>query len=285
MRNIPAAALLALAVLAAEPSSGNPRGEPPEARTPVVFSTLQGMADTIWFGQAEEATEGADGFLGETEFPPIPPLGLFDVRFVNRPGREQEDTPRGLGQGTRADYRHPGGAGADTHAVHFQPGPGGFPALFRWNPEDLWWCDSAVMTGFPGASPRRLNMKKESRLEITQGSVSSFLILVHPGPGSLSRLGSVPAGGTFLLEGGTEDTTGGGERFILRIPREGNVRAELVSSGGHATLILFERRLGGGTYALSLRGAASGFLPGSLVVQWGAEKRSLPAGQKARKGL
>jgi hypothetical protein len=44
------------------------------------------------------ATHGIDLFLGESELPPLPPSGTFDVRLVDPTGRT------GLGQGSRKDY-------------------------------------------------------------------------------------------------------------------------------------------------------------------------------------
>jgi hypothetical protein len=61
---------------------------PPLSRTWLYVADAGTGHDTLWFGFDTTATYGLDLHLCEYEFPPVPPGGVFDVRFVNIPGRE-----------------------------------------------------------------------------------------------------------------------------------------------------------------------------------------------------
>lgn len=74
--------------------------------------------DTLRFGLDPSASDGIDTNLGETELPPIPPSGIFDVRFIGT----NLTPPLQFGQGIKRDYRA-GGAnfvGIKTHQIKFQ---------------------------------------------------------------------------------------------------------------------------------------------------------------------
>ncbi len=68
------------------------------------------------------ATDGIDLALGEEEYPPLPPTGVFDARFV---GDDIGLMPL-LGNGVHKDYRN--GAipftGKKIHEIRYQPGKG-----------------------------------------------------------------------------------------------------------------------------------------------------------------
>jgi len=74
--------------------------------------------DTLRFGLDPSATDGIDAHLGEAELPPVPPSGIFDIRFVGT----NLNPPLQLGQGIKRDYRT-GSAnyvGIKTHQIKFQ---------------------------------------------------------------------------------------------------------------------------------------------------------------------
>lgn len=112
----------------------------PSTRIWILFQGGGDCNDTLWFGTdrglpvGHVATYGLDTALCEYEIAPIPPQGVCDARFVNKPGREGWDTPQGLGMGFQFDYRssHPP---VDTFRIRFQPGDLGYPVTFRWDPQ------------------------------------------------------------------------------------------------------------------------------------------------------
>jgi hypothetical protein len=107
---------------------------PPESRTWIDYTDSVTFNERIWFGFSDSAHYGLDYQLCEFEIPPPPPIGVWDIRFVNIPYRDGWDTPQGLGQGFVQDYRpRSSQAGRDTFLLRFQPGEPGYPVRFRWS--------------------------------------------------------------------------------------------------------------------------------------------------------
>ena len=85
----------------------------------LIITDGAGGTQTIYFGLDSAATDGIDLYLGEASLPPLPPSGIFDVRF-NLPG------------GTDAslkDYRQAGVpdtaySGETIHEIQYQVGSG-----------------------------------------------------------------------------------------------------------------------------------------------------------------
>ena len=85
---------------------------------PLNMEDNQGNSNILTFGLDETATGGIDLTLGEAELPPLPPNGVFDVRFVSN----AEAT---LGEGSLKDIRNASSfpySGTYTHQIKFQPG-------------------------------------------------------------------------------------------------------------------------------------------------------------------
>jgi hypothetical protein len=136
---------LLAAMFLPQPSEAQPC-QPPVTRAWLTVADMQTGPDTLWFGFDSTATYGLDPQLCEFEVPPIPPTGVFDVRFVNIAGHEGQDPPLGLGQGTKVDLRrYIGRTQVDTHRMRSQSSsPPGYPMHFRWSiPGLLAICDSA----------------------------------------------------------------------------------------------------------------------------------------------
>jgi hypothetical protein len=102
---------------------------------PLIISDSE-ETDSLFFGVHPEATFCTDTALGEYPLPPVPPTGVFDVRFVN---------PRGennlcFDQGLKVDLRplmfclpEPCTLQVDTYLVRFQPSLDGERMMFvRW---------------------------------------------------------------------------------------------------------------------------------------------------------
>ena len=85
--------------------TANAQCTPPTMRASIVVTDATTGRDTVWFGHDPAATYGLNTPLCEIELPSAPPTGVFDVRWVNIPGHDGQDTPAGLGQGFSEDYR------------------------------------------------------------------------------------------------------------------------------------------------------------------------------------
>lgn len=81
--------------------------------------------ESVRLGIHPSASNGLDPSLGEFERPPLPPLGILDVRL----------TGPDLGEGTLKDLRPgvPGFVGRHEHRLRFQPGPTGLPVTLDWS--------------------------------------------------------------------------------------------------------------------------------------------------------
>ena len=101
----------------------------PELSFPITVRTDAGSAQVLLLGLDPDATDGIDGALGETEQPPLPPSGIFDVRLIDA------DIPAGdFGQGLVNDYR-PGSAGfsgTKEHEIQIQPETEATQATVSW---------------------------------------------------------------------------------------------------------------------------------------------------------
>lgn len=101
----------------------------PEVKLPLIVTNGPG-SKTLYFGLDPIATNGRDTVLGESELPPAPPTGVFDVRF----------TIQHLGfpptfQGLDKDYRQgdSGSVGAYVHRLKWQLATGQDTIKFAWN--------------------------------------------------------------------------------------------------------------------------------------------------------
>lgn len=87
-----------------------------------------GGTQELRLGLAQTATDSIDAAFGESELPPLPPVGVFDARFIGA------DINVPLGQGVIKDYRA-GAAnftGTKTHEISYQLGAG-TSATISWD--------------------------------------------------------------------------------------------------------------------------------------------------------
>jgi len=86
---------------------------------PFTVTDSNGNTRTLIFGLDPTATSGIDIALGEQEYPPFPPGGAFEARFISMAGQSQ------LGEGTIKDIRNAPSlpfSGTYTYRIKFQAG-------------------------------------------------------------------------------------------------------------------------------------------------------------------
>ena len=95
---------------------------------PIVVSDDAGSSRTLRFGLDPIATDSMDTILGEAEYPPAPPAGIFDARFIG------QDIQIPLGEGTIRDYRKGDGqtVGSMIHELKYQVSSGS-TIIISWN--------------------------------------------------------------------------------------------------------------------------------------------------------
>ncbi len=137
--------------------------------------------DTLLFGYSDSATVGLDPSLCEVEFPPFPPQGVWEARWMNPPGHEGQEPPAGLGQGVKLDFRRRVAvATIDTHRVKFQPNePPGYPVTFKWiRTEVQGICDSCVLVDeFGGVIVPRTRMTVQDSLVVNLSAITQLLMI------------------------------------------------------------------------------------------------------------
>lgn len=157
---------------------------PPSSRTWISIKDNGTGHDTLWFGNGWRGSYGLNTDLCEIELPPGPPTGAFDARFVNIPGRENWDTPAGLGQGFRQDYRSWDFVNRpDTFKIKFQPSDAGFPVIFNWSTSGIFSIsDSAWLQDEFGGIIFRVRMHVTNIYTSVHPALSSALLILWSGP-------------------------------------------------------------------------------------------------------
>ncbi len=121
--------------------------------------------DELLFGQHPLATDGIDSDLGETELPPVPPAGAFDIRFI---------LPVTPAAASLIDYRNDQETEINWE-LKFQPGSSGYPITFNWNPADLPDGSFKLVDPFGGAIVN-IDMKSTGEFVLTNAAVTTLMI-------------------------------------------------------------------------------------------------------------
>jgi hypothetical protein len=136
--------------------------------------------DSLEFGTGEGATDGIDDLFGEYEQPPVPPVGVFDVRW------------RITGtQGVKRDIRDTIG-GSHQQVIYtgqLQEGPGGYPFHLQWNRSELPAGTFTLRDG-PAGFNFMVNMKQQDSLTITNPDVMAFQLVYDMGDVVISTVQS-----------------------------------------------------------------------------------------------
>jgi hypothetical protein len=137
----------------------------------LMLHDAEGTSDSLEYGTGAGATEGIDAVFGEYELPPLPPTGVFDVRW----------RLTGM-QGMRRDIRDTLG-GTHVQEVYtgmLQPGGAGYPFVLRWNSGELPGGTFTLRDG-PAGFNFMVNMKQEDSLTITNPDVITFQLVYELG--------------------------------------------------------------------------------------------------------
>jgi endonuclease/exonuclease/phosphatase family metal-dependent hydrolase len=139
--------------------------------TKIVLRDNGGESDSLEFGTGVGATDGIDALFGEYEQPPVPPIGVLDVRWritgTQGAKRDMRDT---LG-GTRVQVIYTG---------QIQAGAGGYPFVLRWNHLELP-AGTFMLRDGTGGIVFTVNMKQQDSLLITDSDVQVFQVVYNVG--------------------------------------------------------------------------------------------------------
>ena len=253
--------LILVAMFLPQPSEAQPC-QPSVTRAWITVADMQTGPDTLWFGFDSTATYGLDPQLCEFEVPPIPPTGVFDVRFVNIAGHEGQDPPLGLGQGTKFDYRrYIGRTQVDTHRMRSQSSsPPGYPMHFRWSiPGLLAICDSARLIDEFGGMFINIRMDVIDSLWIQAG----ILLLIQYGQKldlmSLhDKSPELPA--RVMLDQNYPNPFNPVTKIRYQLPRQGHVTLKMYDLLGREVATLVDGELLAGEHEVTFdgRGLATG---------------------------
>ncbi|MCX6149091.1 MAG: SBBP repeat-containing protein [Ignavibacteriales bacterium] len=120
------------------------------------------VSQSLTFGKSPIGTDGIDIDLGEAPLPP-PPFG-FDARFHLPTGDD-----------SWKDYRL-----ADNDSIEwlikFQPGNGGYPITFSWNPVQLPSTGSFYLKDLITGTIVNVNMKTDSSYTLTNSGINALKI-------------------------------------------------------------------------------------------------------------
>ncbi|MCX6162218.1 MAG: hypothetical protein NTV87_12905, partial [Ignavibacteriae bacterium] len=132
----------------------------------VINDNNNARSDSLTIGTSAQATNGLDICLGEAQLPPIPPTGIFDIRFVLPVTNPLMDSKK--------DFRN------DTvkniiWKMKFQTSVSGYPVTLNWNnsalPQGSFYLKDEV-TG----TIVNVNMKAQNTCVLTNPGITSLKI-------------------------------------------------------------------------------------------------------------
>ncbi len=132
---------------------------------PVTVTNGTGVSDMVHFGIHPDGTYGLDEQLGEVNLPPLPPLSVFETRFLIT-GYE----------GFALDIRDTSQT-ERIHVLKWQAGSGGYPVTVEWDPEILPAGEFVISDAFGGVFIPPVNMKQNSMITIPADQY--FLTRLH----------------------------------------------------------------------------------------------------------
>lgn len=134
----------------------------------ITVSDAGDISDELTFGQNEEATDGLDQSLGETELPPLPPSGVFDARML---------LPTSPAIGSSIDIRNSSELSSQW-ILKFQPGEGGYPFTISWD-SDLLPAGDFYLKDVVTGSIVNENMKEQNEVIVNNEAINKLKIVYY----------------------------------------------------------------------------------------------------------
>jgi len=122
---------------------------------PIEMKDAGDESGIAYFGISPEATNGIDPQLGEQNLPPIPPVGIYDLRFE-----------LSLFASSVIDVRE-NTSDTKTHHLKWQTGQGGYPVTLTWD-DDLPEGDFIMQDDMGGVFIPPFSMKNQNQLIIPE---------------------------------------------------------------------------------------------------------------------
>jgi hypothetical protein len=160
-------------------------------RIPIYVNDNTPKRDPVYFGVHPQASYCIDNVtlkfgecdsIKEAELPPTPPVGVFDVRFID----VRSGPGACLGTGVPENITsYTSGSDVDTFQIKFQAGAGGYPFTFRWPQGLSVFADSIRLRDPIGLPPAfggiSVNMFTQDSARVTSNAIGALYIFVyHP---------------------------------------------------------------------------------------------------------
>ncbi len=163
-----------------------PPSAAPQTQTPLTLvlrvSDAAGHFRQLTLGVHQQASYEFEDTFDEILVPPIPPVPVFDARFVDLPGRR-----RSVGTGSETDIREFSSLSqVDTFLVRFQCAEGSLPLRLEWSADIRDKCDSLRMEYVADDTLRSLQATTIASFELLDDS-TTWLRLILFGPHWTSR--------------------------------------------------------------------------------------------------
>lgn len=200
----------------------------------------------IYFGGHRNATYCIDADLGESELPPSPPSGVFDVRFID----SRTGAGKCMGEGMEIDMREWSTTIAikDTFRVKFQPGDPGYPVTFSWPANLNEFYTSATLT----AGSDVIDMLTQTSIEITDDAVTSIRIIATKTINSVKIENEIPE--SFALFQNYPNPFNPSTKIKFSIPAQSNVDITIFDVLGRKVNTLVSENLKPGVYSIEWNG-------------------------------
>ncbi|RCK72911.1 MAG: Cell surface protein [Ignavibacteriae bacterium] len=210
---------------------------------------------TIYFGGHRNATYCVDPIvviylsptdsLLESELPPSPPDGVFDVRFVD----SRTGDGKCMDQGIEIDIREWSTTIAikDTFRVKFQPGDPGYPVTFSWPANLNEFYTSATLT-----AGDVIDMLTQTSIEITDDMVTSIRIIATKTINSVKIENEIPE--SFALFQNYPNPFNPSTKIKFSIPAQSNVDITIFDVLGRKVNTLVSENLKPGVYSIEWNG-------------------------------
>lgn len=210
-------------------------------------ATNAGNANTkdIYFGGHRNATYCIDTDLGESELPPSPPSGVFDVRFI-----DSRSANKCMGEGMELDLREWSTTAAikDTIRVKFQPGDPGYPVTFSWPANLNQFYSAATLT----AGADVIDMLTQTSIEITDDAVTSIRIIATKVINGINIENEIPT--SFELFQNYPNPFNPSTKIKFSVPTQSNIDVTIFDVLGRKINTLVSENMRPGVYSIEWNG-------------------------------